>query len=411
MDYNTLLELAADLGYRLAMNGAETYRIEESMTFLLRAYGLKPESYVIPNCLIVSIETPDGIPMTRMRRIGFHGNDLDSVERYSNLCRKLCSEKPAPKEAFHWMRQIDAQRVSYKIPMHLLGAFLGASGFAVFFGANCLDAVCSGICGILVALLGIASDQFKVNQFFRTTLSAFVLAVSAYLLCAAGVCDSSSHVIIGALMLLVPGLLFTNAIRDIIYGDTNSGINRIVQVFLIAAAIALGTGAAWNSVSALVGTPVDVLPVDYSIPAELLACAVGCTGFSIIFNVRGPGILLCIAGGILSWGAYLLTIGLGGNELTGYLVASLVASAYAEIMARIRKYPAISYLVVSIFPMIPGAGVYYTMDHAFRGDMEAFSSQGLFTIGVAGNIAVGLLMVSTIFRAWNSWKRNRLAAK
>ena len=51
-------------------------------------------------------------------------------------------------------------------------------------------------------------------------------------------------VIIGALMLLVPGLLFTNAMRDIINGDTNSGMNRIIQVFLIAVAIALGTGAA-----------------------------------------------------------------------------------------------------------------------------------------------------------------------
>ena len=411
MDYNTLLELAADLGYRLAMNGAETFRVEESMTFLLKAYGLKPEAYVIPNCLTVSIETPEGKPMTRMRRIGFHGNDLDSVERYSSLSRRICAQKPDPAEAVQWLHQTDAQRISYRVPIHLLGSFLGAGGFAVFFGAGLTDALLSGLCGILVEAVGLASDKFKVNQFFRTTISAFLLAFSAYLLSDWGLCKDSGSVIIGALMLLVPGLLFTNAMRDIIYGDTNSGINRIVQVFLIAIAIALGTAAAWNSVSTLLGVPSQVEPLHHSIPIELLGCAVGCAGFSVLFNIHGPGILLCVAGGVLSWGAYLLTVGLGGDELTGYLVASLVASAYSEAMARIRKYPAISYLVVAIFPMIPGASIYYTMSYALQQNMDAFSDRGMFTIGIAGNIAVGLLLVSTIFRAWSNWKRGTLTAK
>ena len=85
MNYNALLELATDLGYRLAMCGAETYRIEESIHRILSSYGIESEIFAIPNCLTVSIETPEGKPMTRMRRIGYHGNDLDSVEKYNNL--------------------------------------------------------------------------------------------------------------------------------------------------------------------------------------------------------------------------------------------------------------------------------------------------------------------------------------
>ena len=80
MDYSCLLELATNLGYRLAMSGAETFRIEESISRILAAYGIESEVFAITNCLTVSIETPDGKPMTRMRRIGFHGNDLDTVE-------------------------------------------------------------------------------------------------------------------------------------------------------------------------------------------------------------------------------------------------------------------------------------------------------------------------------------------
>ena len=99
MDYNILLDLAADLGYRLAMCGAETFRVEESINMIMKAYGIEAEAFAIPNCLTVSIETAEGKPMTRMRRIGYHGNDLDSVERYSNLSRKICALVPDPQDA------------------------------------------------------------------------------------------------------------------------------------------------------------------------------------------------------------------------------------------------------------------------------------------------------------------------
>ena len=89
MDYNTLLDMVAELGYRLAMCGAETFRIEESANRILASYGIGSEAFAIPNCLIVSIETADGKPMTRMRRIGHHGNDMDGVEKFSALSLSL----------------------------------------------------------------------------------------------------------------------------------------------------------------------------------------------------------------------------------------------------------------------------------------------------------------------------------
>ena len=73
-------------------------------------------------------------------------------------------------------------------------------------------------------------------------------------------------------------------------------------------------------------------------------------------------------------------------------------------MARIRKYPTISYLVVSIFPLIPGAGVYYTMRHVLDGNMQMFVKQGLHTAAVAGIMAIGILLISTIFRLYTDFQ-------
>ena len=407
MDYNTLLDMATDLGYELAMSGAETFRVEESIRRVLAGYGVEAEVFAIPNCLIVSIITDSGKPVTRMRRIGLHGNDLDSVEKFNGLSRAFCNRKPEPAEGLKWLDYVRSQRLHYSTPLLFLGYFFGAAGYALFFSGSWVDALCSGVCGMLIGLVDRIMNDLKANQFFRTILESFLMALLAYALGNLGLAQSPDAVIIGALMILVPGLLFTNAMRDIIYGDTNSGVNRIVQVFLIAMAIALGTAAAWNVISFLWRTPVSAAPIDYSVASQCLFCLIGCFGFSILFNIHGPGGILCACGGVLAWSVYCLALKVWGSDITAYFWSALIASVYSEIMARIRKYPAISYLVVSAFPLIPGAGVYYAMNYAVQGEMELFASKGMHTASVAGIMAVGILLGSTVFRMYADWKARK----
>ena len=407
MDYNTLLDLATDLGYELAMSGAETFRVEESINRVLKTYGVESEAFAIPNNLIVSIETPEGQPMTRMRRIGYHGNDLDGVEVFNGLSRAICNRKPEPTEARRWLQIARSKRRTYKLPMYLMGNFLGASGFALFFGGNLLDALWAGICGLAVGMVGKWMDSLKANQFFSTIASSFIAAMIAYSIFGFGLTPNVDTVIIGTLMILVPGLLFTNAMRDIIYGDTNSGVNRIVQILLIAMAIALGTAAAWGITDSFFGHPDSAPVISYSATVQCLVSLVGCIGFAILFNVHGNGIWLCAIGGFLTWAVYLLSLDLGSGIVAANFWAALFASGYSEIMARIRKYPAISYLVVSIFPLLPGAGIYYTVSFALKNQMELALDKGLQTVSIAGVMAVGILLVSTVVRLWNNWKSTR----
>jgi uncharacterized membrane protein YjjB (DUF3815 family) len=342
-----------------------------------------------------------------MRRIGAHGNDLDAVERLSGLSRRICAERPAPEIAEQWLKETKRSCKTYSLPMYLLGNLLGAFGFALLFGGTLGDAFCAGACGLVVGLVNKFMDRLEANQFFRTIAAAFPMALLAYALEALNLTAHTDAVNIGALMILVPGLLFTNAMRDIIFGDTNSGINRIVQVLLIAAAIALGTAAAWNAAGFFWGTPVDTIPQVYSLAAQLLPCLIGCLGFAILFNIHGPGVLLCMLGGMLTWLVYGLCLHFGLGEIPAYFWGSVFASAYSETMARVRKYPAISYLLVSVFPLLPGAGVYYTMNYAVRGQMDLFAQTGMNTATIAGAMAVGILLVSTSVRLWSNWKNRK----
>ncbi len=407
MDYDILLDFAEEIGYKLSMAGAETFRVEDSINRIMRTYGVQSEVFAIPNNLTISIRTEDGRSVTRMKRIGFHGTDLDAVERYNSLSRRICSEKPDPNTAMQWLKETNASRVNYKTPAYLLGSFLAASGFAVFFGGTLLDAFCAGICGVCIGFTELFLKEFKTNQFFRTIACAFIMTVIALCTGAIGIADNADMAITGTLMILVPGLVFTNAMRDIIFGDTNSGVNRIVQVFLVAAAIALGTGVGWSLSNLIFGTVEYSTPIVYSWLIECVACFISCIGFSFIFNIQGPGKLLCALGAFLSWAVFCLCAYFGLSDLVCYFISTLVAASYAETMARIRKYPAISYLVISIFPLIPGFGIYTATNYLVIGDMSGFAKQSKFTLAIAGVIAVGILTVSTVVRLWNEWKQHR----
>lgn len=407
MDYNKLLDLTTELGYRLAMSGAETYRIEESVNRIMAAYSINAEAFAIPNCLHVSIETESGEPMTRMRRIGYHGNDLDAVEKYSNLSRKICTECPNPNVAIQWLEETEQSRIHHALWAYLLGAFLGGCGFAVLFNGGLIECLIAGLCGLLIGLVNKTMDRFKANPFFSTITASFIMNLFAYLASKLFRFLNTEAVITGALMILVPGLIFTNAIRDIIYGDTNAGINRIVQVLLIAAAIALGAGAAWKLADVLWGINYLGNHITHSLWIEALAAFISGVGFTFLFNIHGNGKYLCAIGGVLTWLTYRISFMLLNDMIVAYFIGTAIASLYAEIMARVRKYPAISYLVISAFPLIPGAGVYSTVKYAMSGNLSAATDKGMETLAIAGVMAVGILLISTAVRiiSIHPWKK------
>ena len=133
------------------------------------------------------------------------------------------------------------------------------------------------------------------------------------------------------------------------------------------------------------------------------ACYISGIGFFILFNVHGKGGFLCALGGVLTWVTYALIMQYGGSEVLAYFTATVFASLYAEIMARVRKCPTIAYLVISAFPLIPGAGVYYTMTYAVRSEMAMFAQSGMHTLAIAGAMAVGIVLASSIVRFWLQW--------
>lgn len=242
MDYDKLLNMATELGCRLMSSGAEIYRVEESIFRLLRAYGLEePQVFAIPNALIVSVTTPQGHPITRMRRIPSHGTDIELLEQCNGLCRQLCAQVPPLDQA---QEQVDAlaRNMRFYRPLQvLLGYGIAPAFFTPLFGGGVQDALCAFLCGLAVgACLLFGSKLMGSNGFFRTVICSAVASMLALVLTRMGLGQNVDTITIGVLMVLVPGVALTNAMREIMAGDIISGLSRMAEAILVATAIALG---------------------------------------------------------------------------------------------------------------------------------------------------------------------------
>lgn len=129
-----------------------------------------------------------------------------------------------------------------------------------------------------------------------------------------------------------------------------------------------------------------------------IVCFGGTLAFSVVYNVPRRLLLLASLGGTVGWFVFLLFKGVFPNDLPQYFLAAFVIAAYAEIMARVQKNPAIVYLMPGLFPLVPGGPIYYTMEAALSGNNIIFMDKLIYTFEIAGSIALGVLLSTAAFQ-------------
>ena len=149
----------------------------------------------------------------------------------------------------------------------------------------------------------------------------------------------------------------------------------------------------------------NIIWLDYILPC--LCAFLACVGFTLVFNIHGVGKVICGVGGALCWLVYLLA----GSTIFAAFLASAVVGVYSECMARLRRCPATTYLLIALLPLVPGGGIYYAMSYCVAGDIQSFLDTLLHTFGMAAALAVGAMLASSLFRAFYTWLLRPKAAK
>lgn len=244
MNENELLNASVELGSRLLECGGEVYRVEESVQRILDAYGVQgAEVFAIQSCIIVSFLSQEGKSLSRMRRVHPATINLELVDRYNDLSRRICRDTPEISVILQELERVASTR-TYGLAIQIFAYALISFSFTLFWGGTLADALCSILGGAAIKLVLWQMGRFQTNSFFTNIVATAAAAFLALLTVRLGWAVHSDKMIIGMLMNLVPGVAITNVMRDVIAGDILCGLTKMTDSLLVATAMALGAGLA-----------------------------------------------------------------------------------------------------------------------------------------------------------------------
>jgi uncharacterized membrane protein YjjP (DUF1212 family) len=154
------------------------------------------------------------------------------------LSRDICITKPPLEEFDRKLHELKQKKI-YPKWIALPASAVGTSTFALFFGGSIKDAIVAGVIGFIMAIADTYSGN-KINQMAKILISAFIAAIMSAVAVKLGLGDNESVIMIGAIMLLVPGLAFGTALRDLLCGDLLAGMLKTLQAILASLMIAFG---------------------------------------------------------------------------------------------------------------------------------------------------------------------------
>jgi uncharacterized membrane protein YjjP (DUF1212 family) len=239
---NNISYLAVKAGKIILENGGETYRVEETINLICKAYNIQnSDSYVTPTGIMFSAEDEYGNNISIIKRIKYRKINLEKVAMVNDLSRKL-QENVLSAEEFGNELEIINNSKSYSNLFLIIASSLAAFSFTLLFGGNIYDALVSMLIGAVLRINISFFGNYNINDFFINVVGGIITSLTALIFCSQFKCLSLNNIMIGSIMPLVPGVALINSIRDTIEGDLISGLARALEAVLIALAIAVGTG-------------------------------------------------------------------------------------------------------------------------------------------------------------------------
>lgn len=405
-----VLEVASEAGHILLENGAEISRVEDTMERISSHYGVHTgHFFVLSNGIFT---TSSSNKYANVEFIPIRGIQLSKVVEVNRLSYRIAAGKVSLTQA---RAELDAIRDEPMKPAweQIVGSAFGAAGFCAVFGGGFMDCAAAFVVGTLLYLfLLFVSSRYlsKIVGGICNSLVATLLCLASYRL---GFGSSLSNIIIGAIMPLIPGVPFVNGVRDLADSDYIAGTTRLTDAMLGFFCIALGVGTSFVLDGSIFQGMIELKGVTVNAETaglgwQTLAAFIGTFAFAILFGVPRQQYATCGIIGAIGWAAFLIMTRAG---IAGTMVSITVSTVLICLMSRIvavwDKCPSTVYLLCGIFPLVPGAGIfwftYYLVAEKFRLSMTTGFNAGMAAIA----IVLGIILAMEFPQRWFSKLRRK----
>ena len=417
-DLAEVLEVAAEAGHILLENGAEISRVEDIMSRIASHFGVDSGSFFVLSNGIFTTGSVDKVRQdggqaqtyANVEFIPIRGIQLSKVIAVNRLSYDIaygvCSLDQA-RERLRIIREAPPKPNWEQI----LGSALGAAGFCAVFGGGWMDCAASFVVGALLYLFILLVSSRYLSKIVGGVSNALLATFLCLLFSRIGFGDSLSNMIIGSIMPLIPGVPFVNGVRDLANSDYIAGLTRLTDAMLGFVNIALGVAFSflldgWLFGGMIVLEGMSINPETAGLVVQTLAAFVGTLAFADLFGVPRAQYITAGITGAVGWCLYLVLVRLAGvSPVVAIILSSVLICILARVAAIAQKCPAQVFLLCGIFPLVPGAGIFWCTYYLVSGQLAESLTTGFGAVKAAVAIVLGIIVAMELPQRIFSGKR------
>ena len=230
-------------GEIMLVSGAEIARIEETIHYILSIADREAQTMVFSTGIFVTLRADGEEPITLVRRVTDRATNLNRICQVNEISRRICAGAMTVQEALARLEEIKCVN-QYGLAAKGVSYIWVALFFGVVLGGTAWDCLGAAMVGAVLGAVVYAASRLRLNGFCVNALGAFACGITALLLNRFALPQINRDiVIVSSIMPLVPGVIFTTAVRDTLNGDYSSGAARMLEAVVVALAVAAGVGA------------------------------------------------------------------------------------------------------------------------------------------------------------------------
>jgi len=396
-EQNRIMELAYEAGAILLENGAEISRVDETMRRIAGHYGVDDENFFVLSNGIMA--TAKGFARTKF--IPIKGASLDKVVAVNQLSREVSEGKCDLEQLESRLKAIRAMRPKPAWEQIAASAF-GSAAFCIIFGGGFADSIAAFVAGLVLWVYMLFVGYRHLSRIAGAITGGLLATLLCGVMFRLGLGTHLSNMIIGAIIPLIPGVPFTNGIRDLAHEDYIAGVTRLLDALLTFFCISMGVALAFMLDAAVSGTmqhleTLTAAPETAGMFVQLLAAYVGTVAFAVLFGVPRKYYLDSGLCGMLGWLLYLILVNHTGLSVANVVFfATVLVTFTAMVLAIVRKCPITVYLICGIFPLVPGTGIFWTTYNVVSEQLGAALHTGITALKVTVAIAFGIILVAEL---------------
>ena len=404
-NFAEVLDVASEAGHILLENGAEISRVEDIMNRIATHFGVNSGNYfVLSNGVFTSgkaekVNKAGGQASTyaNVAFIPIRSTQLSRVTAVNRLSYDITAGRCSLEEA---RVRLDAIRKMPAKPRweQCMATVFAAGAFSAIFGGGFLDCAAASVAGLaLYFFMQFVSSRY-LSKIVGGICNALIASLVSIVCWRLGLGDCLSDIIIGAVMPLIPGVPFTNGVRDLANSDYLAGLTRLTDAMLSFFCIAVGVSVAFMLDGAVFGgvvqlTGVMANPQTASYGWQAVAAFLGTLGFTILYGVDRDQYWVSGLIGIAGWMVYLMMVRMAGAAApVASLAAALVVCLLSRFSAVPTRCPAQVFIICGIFTMVPGAGIFWFAYYLTASQYVLSLQSGFMAVKVAVSIVMGIIL-------------------